>query len=215
MGLFLLNSLTVFSQSIELIGGVNRNNFFTYQEETAHFSSSYTPGYGYTIQIAIENVKVDWITARFTLSVDKYGGELDATDGGLGGAWTTKAKIDKSIFSLGVFPFNFKIANRIDLNLGFEVSGLIHETFRGTKSGWQMGQSYWSYDLNDKYDRYSSNLYFGLNGRVAYDFNIYDKWAISPQYSYYYGLMDEFVEFPKKTRSMRHYFCIGLQRKIK
>ena len=215
IGLIFFSSLTAFSQDIELIGGINKNDFFDFQQNERHFSSSYNSDYGYAIRIGIENIKIDRLTLRFTLGFDKYGGELTASDGGLGGGYTTDAKIDKSIISLGVFPLNFKIIDRIDLNFGFEISGLISENFSGTSSGWLMGEPYWSYDLNDKYDRFSSNTYFGLRGRIAYDFNISDKLAISPQYSYYFGLSNEFDEFPEATKSMRHYFCIGLQRKIK
>jgi hypothetical protein len=215
IGLFLLNNLTLFSQNLEIIGGLNKNSFFDFQQNEGHFSSSYNSDYGYAIRIGIENIKVDWLTLRFTLTYDKYGGELEASDGGLGGGYTTNVTIDKSIISLGVFPINFKIIDRIDLNFGFEMGGLLNESFSGTSSGWLMGEPGWSYDLNDKYDRYSAKTYFGLRGRIAYDFKISDKLAISPQYSYYFGLSNEFDEFPEATKSMRHYFCIGLQRKIK
>jgi len=215
IGLIFINSLTAFSQDVEIIGGLNRNNFFDFQQNEGHFRSSYDHDYGYAIRIGIENIKVDWMTLRITLGFDKYGGEITASDGGLGGGYTTNAKIDKSEISLGVFPLNFKIINRIDLNFGFEFSGLISEDFSGTSSGWIMAEPDWSYELNDKYDRFSSKTYIGLRGRIAYDFNISDKLAISPQYSYYLGLSNEFDEFPESTKSMRHYFCIGIQRKIK
>jgi hypothetical protein len=215
IGLILINSLTAFSQNIEIIGALNQNNFFDFQQNEGHFSSSYKSDNGYALRVGLEDIKVDWLTLRFTLSYDKYGGELKASDGGLGGGYTTNAKIDKSVISLGVFPVNFKIIDRIDLNFGFELSSLIIENFSGTSSVWLLGEPDWSYDLNDKYDRYSSKTYFGLRGRIAYDFNISDKLAISPQYSYYFGLSNEFDEFPEATKSMRHYFCIGLQRKIK
>lgn len=80
------------------------------------------------------------MTLRFTLSYDKYGGELKASDVGLSGVYTTNAKIDKFVISLGVFPVNFKIIDRIDLNFGFELSRLISENFIGSSSGWQLGE---------------------------------------------------------------------------
>jgi hypothetical protein len=213
--LIFLNSLNLFSQNLELVGGLNKNTFFDFQQDEGHFVSSYNSDLGYAIRIGIEDIKVDWLTLRLTLSYDKYGGKLKASNGGLSYGYTTIAEIDKSIISLGIFPINFKIIDRIDLNLGFEMSGLINETFNGTSSGWTMGEPGWSYDLNDKYDRYSAKTYFGLRGRIAYDFNLSDKLAISPQYSYYFGLSNEFDEFPEATKSMRHFFCVGLQRKIK
>ncbi len=213
--LIFLSSLTAFTQDIELIGGVNKNEFFDFQQNQGHYSSTYNSDYGYAIRVGIENLKVDWLTLRFTLGFDKYSSELTASDGGMGGGYTTNARIDKSVISLGVFPINIKIINCIDLNFGFEFSGLISENYSGTSSGWIMGEPDWSYDLNDKYERFSAKTYFGLCGRIAYDFNISDKFAFSPQYSYYFGLSNEFDEFPEATKSMRHYFSIGLQRKLK
>ncbi len=116
IGLILLSNLTTFSQNIEIIGGINQNNFFDFQQADPHFNSSYNSDYGYIIQIGLENIKVDWLTLRFTLSYDKYGGELKVSNSGLSGGSTTNAKINKSVISLGVFPVNFKIINRIDLN---------------------------------------------------------------------------------------------------
>jgi len=213
--LIFFNSLTTLSQNVEMYGGVNKNRFFDYQNNNGHYRSSYNADYGYAIGIGIENIKLDWLNLRFTLTYDKYSGELTASDGGNGGEYTTNAMIDKSVISLGVFPINFRLWGRIDLNFGFEFAGLLSENFEGTTSGWILGEPDWSYDLEDKYDNYSSNTYFGLRGRIAYDFKLSDKLAISPQYSYYFGLSNEFDEFPEYTKSMRHYFCVGLQRKIK
>ncbi len=213
IGLILLNSLTVFSQNIELFGGLNRNSFFDYRQ-VGHFVSSYNSELGYSFGVGVDNIKLNQWALRFTLNYDKYGGKVTASDGGLGSTFRTIAEIDKSIVSLGVFPVNFKLFDRIDLNFGFEISGLINEKVKGSYSTWSKGQPYRELDLNDKYERFSSMLYFGLRGRIAYDFNLSDNLAISPQYSYYFGLSNEFVGFPEKTKSMRHYLGIGLQRKI-
>ncbi len=220
IGLFLLSSLSLFSQNIELIGGVNKNVFFNFPRNQGNFSSSYNADYGFSVRIGVDNIKNRRMSLRFTLGYDKYGGELTAIEGGLGGSHTTEAKINKSIISLGLFPLNFRIINKIDLNIGVELARLIYEQYSGTTSGFHMGHdswSYnsWSYNLADKYDHFNAKTYVGIVARIAYDFNISDKWAISPQYSYYLGLSDEFKEFPETTKSMRHNFCIGIQRKIK
>lgn len=214
IALMILSNLSAFSQNIELMGGLNSNNFFDIKKNEGHYNSSYNSDYGYEIMIGAESRNDGSLTYRITLGFEKYGGELTASDGALGGGYTTNAKVDKSVFSLGLYPLNFRIKNKIDLNVGLEFSGLIHEKVDGTSSGWSIGSPQWSYDLNEKYERYSSNTYFGIRCRIAYDFNISDKMVISPQYSYYFGLLNEFDEFPETTKSMRHYFCIGLERKI-
>ena len=213
--LICLGNMSLFSQNMEVIGGINKNNFYNFNQQ-GHFVSSYTPGLGYTLKVGIEDVKVDWLKLRFTLGYDRCSGKLEASDGGLGGGYTTIAEVDKSLISVGVFPVNFKIINRIDLNFGFDISGLISETIEGTRSEWRIDEPYGSnYDLSDIYDRYSSLLYFGLKGRLAYDLRISDKLVISPQYSYYFGLSNEFDEFPEQTKSMKHYFCIGIQKRLR
>ncbi|NJK87216.1 MAG: hypothetical protein HC906_15785 [Bacteroidales bacterium] len=111
---------------------------------------------GCTFRIGIENVKVDWLTMRFILSYDKYSGKLHANHSGLGGGSTTTALFDKSVLSLGIFPINFQLIKKIDINIGFELAGLFSESFSGSVVGWMVGEPGWSYDLSEKFDRYSA-----------------------------------------------------------
>jgi hypothetical protein len=207
--------LTLFGQKIELFGGQNKNTFFNSAQTSGHFNSSYNSGSGFFAGIGVDSVKVDWMTMRFTLQLEKYGGKLEASDGGLGGGNSTHASIDKSIITLGLFPLNFRILKKIDLNLGLEISRLLDESFNGTIGGWMMGQPNWSENLQDKYSRFSSLSYFGIRGKISYDFLLTHSIIISPQFSYYYGLSGEFDEFPTETKSMRYSFGLGLKKEIK
>jgi hypothetical protein len=211
----LLNISNLFGQKLEMFGGANNNMFHNYHNNEGHFMSSYNSDFGFTAGFGLDSIRIDWLTFRFTLQFDKYAGKLEASDGGLGSGFTTIAKVDKSVISLGIFPINFRILKRIDLNFGLIISRLIDESFNGTSSGWIMNQPNWSYNLQDKYNQYSSATYFGFQGRIAYDFKLSKLIWISPQYIYYFGLSNEFVEFPEDTKSMRHYFCIGIKKKFK
>lgn len=214
--LIFTSSLKTFGQkSIEFFGGYCKNNFHDYMKDEGHYQSSYELGNnGYSVGIGIEKIQVDWLTMRFTLRYDKYDGEILASDGGLGGGYTTKANIDKSLLTLGLFPVNLKVVKAVDINIGLEISRLIHESISGTASGWLMGQPNWSEDLNDRYDRYNNLLYIGLKSRIAYDLKLRNDLYISPQYQIYYGISNEFEEFPEATKSIRHYFCIGIEKTI-
>jgi|WetSurSiteA1Bulk_404760.scaffolds.fasta_scaffold25536_3 hypothetical protein len=212
--IFITFNLTLYSQKIEIFGGVNKNIFHDYNKDF-HITSLYNSELGYTAGFGIDSIKIDWLTVRFSMQFDKYGGNLEANYHGLGGGNTTVAEIDKWIISLGIFPLNFRLFHKIELNFGLEISRLINETYKGKASGWQIGQDNWSYDLQDKYDQFSSKMYFGIKGRIAYDFNLSQSMIISPQYSYYFGLSNEFQEFPEYIKSMRHYLCIGIIKKIK
>jgi hypothetical protein len=207
--------LTIYCQNIELMGSVNKNDFYNFNRNLGHFRSSYTSGFGYSVKIGIENIKIDWMKLRLTLNYDSYNGELKASDGGLAGDYTVEAKVKKSIISVGIFPINFKIRERLDINIGFELSRLINEEFQGTKSGWFMYSPNYNYDLKEIYDRFSALKYFGFSGRLAYDFKLSESISISPQYLYYFGLSNEFDEFPERTKSKRQYFCLGIEKKIK
>ena len=208
------NSLTLFCQNLEIVGGPNLNIFYDFNNDP-HIVTHYTSDLGYTARFGIENIKVDWLNLRFTLSYDKYCGTFETTFGGQAGGYTSSAVINKSIVTFGIFPLNFRFKNRIDLNFGFEISRLINESFKGTIRGWSLFQPDYSYDLQERFNRFNSLVYYGVRSRIAYDFILRNSYVISPQYSYYFGLSNEFKEFPDVTKSMRHYFCIGIKKKIK
>lgn len=207
-------SCNLFSQKIELFGGANKNVFHDYNNDR-HFSSTYNSDYGFSAGFGLDSIKIDWLTLRFTLEYDKYKGKLNATHVSLGGGNTTIANIDKSVISLGIFPINFLIFKRIDLNFGLLISRLITESNNGTITGWKIGSPDYNYILQDRYKRYSTLTYFGFQGRIAYDFKISQSIIISPQYIYYFGFSNEFVESPEDTKSMRHYFRLGIEKNFK
>lgn len=217
--LVILSSISLYSQNIESAGGLLINRFHDFNYDGGHYKSTYDNGLGYSFLIGIENFGLDdknvkWIRLRLTLSYDRYNGDIDVYSGGLGGGGSTRASIEKSTVSLGIFPLNFRIRNRVDLNFGFIISRLVSETFSGSRSGWMIGRPGYYFDLNDSYDSFSSIMYYGIKGRVAYDFGISDTFVISPQYSFYLGLSGEFTEFPYKTKSMRHFFGLGFEYRI-
>jgi hypothetical protein len=206
-------SLTLYGQRIEVFGGVNKSIFHDCNNEGAHYMSTYNQGSGYIVGIGIDSLIPVLLKMRFTLQLDKYGGELQASDGGLGGGFTTKAKIEKTLIALGASPVNLRILKRIDFNFGFEVSRLMNEKYMGTSSGWVLGQTNWSVDLQDRYDRFSALTYFGLRARVAFDLFAFKSLVVSPEYLFYYGISNEFDRFPEETKSIRHSICIGIKRK--
>lgn len=208
------NSLFLMGQKVELFGGAGNNMFHDFNYREGHFVSSYQSGMSYCVGIGIDRVKLERLKLRFTLQFDHYIGELDASDGGLGGGFTTVAKVKKSIISFGLFPINFQFFKKIDFNVGFAFSRLIDESFSGTSSGWLMNQPNWSDNLQDKYSQYSEKMYFGLQARIAYDFQLSESMCISPQYLCYIGLSSEFAEFPTQTKSLRNYFCIGVKKSL-
>ncbi|PIF05985.1 MAG: hypothetical protein CSA36_03940 [Draconibacterium sp.] len=212
--LIVISCLPAFGQNIELFGGLNANNFYDLENE-GHYQSSYNSGSGYSFGLTIDNISADCMTLRLSLKFDKYSGNLTASDGGLGGGYTTTAEIDKSLISLGVFPLSFRIVKRIDLNIGFEISKLISESYKGKINYWLMGGPNFRYDLQERYNKYSNPINFGLSARLGYNLQINESIAISPQYTFYFGLSNEFIEFPKATKSIRHFIGLGIKKRLK
>lgn len=212
---FILFTFTsVNGQNLEIIGGISKPTFYNFEQVSGHFKSSYISGIGSTALIAIDKVNADWINLRLTLGFENYGGQIEAYDGGLGYGHTTIAEINKTVLSLGIYPFNFFFLNRLECNFGFYLSALINETFSGKTSGWTMNQIDESYDLEEKYDRYNALGYFALTARLAYVIPLTNTISITPQYSYHLGLSSEFSEFPEASKSMKNYFCFGIKKRI-
>lgn len=153
---------------------------------------------------------------RLALGYQKYSNDFTASDGGNGGGFSVQAKIEKSVVSFTVYPLNFAFWDRLNINLGVALSATVYNTYDGVRKHYTLfdPSSDTTDDLHDLYETYNSFGHFGLSGRLAYDFKLSSKVTLSPQYSYYYGLTSEFQQFPKKARTMRHYYCIGIGWKI-
>ncbi|MEN8230861.1 MAG: hypothetical protein ABFS38_22085 [Bacteroidota bacterium] len=205
-------SFSSYAQNIECFGGANYNIFRDSWNADGHIYSEYEPAFGHQFGIGINDLRIDWITFRFTLSYDKYGGSLQSTYGGLGGGKSTTAEINKSIVSVGIYPVVLKVFEKIIINAGFELSRLIHESFSGKTGGWNYGSNEnWNYDLSEKYSHFSSKSYAGVRFRIAYELSLGGKYYFVPQYSNYFSIGSEFAEFPESTRSFRQYLAIGIQ----
>lgn len=213
--LICISSLTLYSQSIEVFGGANRNIFYGQKHKNySYFTANYQTGDGFTAGIGIDSLHINRFRMRFALQFDQYNGSFNAeSNSGKAVYQRAMGEIVKSVVSLGFFPLNFTIKKKLDLNFGAEVSSLLNENISGTGFYESLveGEPV-TYDLSYYYDRYSSRANYGLKGRIAYQLAL-SRILLIPQYSFYYGLSSEFKEFPQATKSMRHSFCIGIKRK--
>lgn len=212
--LICISSLTLYSQSIEVYGGVNRNLFYGQKDKNySYFTADYQAGNGFTGGIGIDSLFINRFRIRFTLQFDRYNGSFEA-ESNSGKAFYHRAagEVEKSIVSLGFFPLNFTIKKKIDLNFGAEASAFLSESVTGTGFFEYLLEAPVSYDLATHYDKFSTRACYGLKGRIAYPL-AFSKVILIPQYSFYYGLSSEFKEFPQATKSMRHSICLGIKMK--
>jgi len=214
--LFLIFSLYVgslYSQSLELAGGLDINTFYQVGNNGYHYSSTYSMGSGYVIRGAYNFSERHKVPIRLTIAYDKYQGDLSAHNTGLGGGYILDARINKSVLMFGLAANVLKPTNNLNLSFGVDFSVLLTESFVGTGHTW-FADSSWTSDVSEEYNDYNSSSYFGLNATISYDFPITDDISIFPQYTFYLGLTKEFTKFPDFTRSIRQYFCIGIKKKI-
>jgi len=206
-------SKTVFSQSFEFFGGISKNKFYDIQDNRPFDTGKYNSGINSYFGIGLHQIEIEDIEFGITISYEKFGGDLWATSGGRGGGRTVTAKVDKSIVSIGIFPFSKKIYNQLQISIGLIYSALLRESFSGTdNSTVLLAPSLNTFEkLEVKYKNYGTNSVVGFKSTLSYDFKIFENVSLSPHYSFYIGLFEEFKDFPRATKSMRHFFGIGLK----
>ena len=209
-------STIILGQSTEIFGGINLNKLHEFHKDD-HFETNYSIRNGYRIGIGVDSIKIDWLTMRFTLAFDSYGGEIHETYQGLASGSSSNVQFEKSVISIGLYPINFHILKNADVNLGIEISRLVNEKFSGTKWGILLTDSGYvqsSSDIHDKIDRFSSTWYCGFQARIAYNINLTESLALKPQYSFYFGFSDEFAEIIDNKKLMKHYLGISIVKKL-
>ena len=211
--LFLIN-LQCFGQKPDVFIGMNANLFHDYKAKQGHYSSSYKLALGYTAGLGLDIIKKDRFKLRITVQYDHYNGISEVSDGGLGGGYTTYANVNKSIVSLGLFPVRFRFLKKIDVNFGLLFSGLIDESFSGNRLGWKLNSPPVNVNLLGMYKHFSSKTNVGCQLRFSREFELSNSVLITPQYMFYYGLLNEFRDYIMDANSVRHYFCIGFKKKI-
>ncbi len=217
LAIFLLSMcLPGFSQTLELSGGYLLNHMFDYEDDYyTHWRSDYTNGGGYGLVLALEDVSAGRARMRFSLAFEHFDGELSAYNSGLGSGSGKTAEFNKSLLSVCFFPHGFTILKKFDLHIGIQISCLLNEKFTGTTSSWSIiPYTGGSSTMEEKYDHFNSAFYAGLIARLAYNIKVAESLYIFPQYSFYFGLSPEFREFPTETRSMRHFFAIGIEKRL-
>lgn len=213
----LSNCISGYGQSIEVYGGYGINQLFHFGID-GHYEIEYSANDGYSLGVGLENVQIDNLNMRFTLSLHHYKGNIKETYSGLANSSTTEVYFSKSDISLGLFPLNFYLFNHLNINAGFSISRLLSEDFHGIRSGCSGNpdgtiDSY-RIEIDDENDRFSSKWSFALQTRLAYDIHLSENLALSPFYSYSFGFSAEFSELDTDVKLMRHLFGISIKIKL-
>lgn len=207
----LLHAGILFGQRMELFIGANKNTF--YGKNGTDFAS-YNSANGFSAGIGLDKIGSGKLKARITLQFDSYGGRLETKRVGTSSGESINAKVKKSVIGFCYFPLNISFKNRLDFNFGFQFSALISETNSGVVQGYDPFRLSYQYDLNERYNRFSSRTYFGISARLAYNIYLSNSIALTPQYIFHLGITPEFAHFPQETKAFRHYLCLGVSKKI-
>lgn len=203
-------------QRVEISGGLNRNQFYNLGKQDVHNSSQYNSGDGYSFGLSLEDLNLDTLPIKLSLEFTNYKGHLNVGSSGLGAGSSTDAQVNINTFGLGIYPFNFNIFKNLRVCFGSEFRFLLNEKTSATRYSWKMDDAT-HHVVSSEHELTGINEKFnvGILGHVGYDFKLKSGWIIIPQYQFYLGLTDEFKNIEATTKSFRHYFKIGIARKLK
>ena len=203
---------SVFAQRIGYFGGLNRNNFYDFKnnDKLTYYEANYTTGIGFEFGVSIENIQIDSIPMRFTVSISNYKGNVAVEDGYLLGGSTSNFTSNKYVVNAGIFPVNVKLEKNIRFNLGGQFSYLLAQSIVGEHVKYRANEGQERIKMDSDFFYTRRNLYFGISARLSYDIELQNDWILAPQYNFYLGLTTEFKNIESKTNSMRHLIGIGL-----
>lgn len=204
-----ISSPTVQAQQIDFFGGVNRNDLYDGGDDL-HYRSVLVNKWGYTVGVGIDSLFK--IPMEIILQYDWYGVEVTASNGGLGSGYTVEASVRKSIISLVVIPIRIRPSPKLGIGLGFGYSHLINENYKGIRSDWSLIMPLDTTDLNEAYTEFSEKWNFGFLARTVYSIPLSGSISLTPHFSWYVGLQNEFKWFPTTIKSMRFYLGIGIKK---
>lgn len=211
---FSLKLLMASGQQIGFSGGYCTNQFYNFIEEGGHTLALYQDGTGYRFNINLDNIRLDTIALRVSVHFEKFTGALMTSDGGQGGSSTTKAEIEKSVIGISLFPINIRIFKELKLSLGGELSYVVGSEVTGSRTITSITAP-WSYsNLHDNQADFFKTFTFGIIGRVAYNFKLYQNYYLVPEYNFYLGLTREFDDTEIYTYSRRHLYMLGIAKRI-
>ena len=203
---------SVFAQRIGYFGGLNRNHFYDFKnnDKLTYYEANYTTGIGFEFGVSIENIQIDSIPMRFTVSISNYKGNVAVEDGYLLGGSTSNFTSNKYVVNAGIFPVNVKLEKNIRFNLGGQFSYLLAQSIVGEHVKYRANEGQERIKMDSDFFDTRRNLYFGISARLSYDIELQNDWILAPQYNFYLGLTTEFKNIESKTNSMRHLIGVGL-----
>lgn len=204
-------SIVLEGQYAEFFTGGNVNRFYI-SNDSENYSS--IAALGYSVGFAIGGLKPFYFPIRIGVHYDKYSGAVSVAYRGGGGSASSNVNTVKSTISFALYPIDITVYDKVRVSLGAKYSLLVNESFTGSEQGWSMPNNSWSFNLQDKYKRFNSKNTTGLILRTSYEIELNKSISISPQYSAYLGVSEEFKGLFASTKSLRNFVGVGIVKKF-
>lgn len=191
-------------QRLSLGVGGGWSRFYNYPSESYRFHSNFETGKAFAIVLSFDEfTSEDYIPVRFALTLESYEGRLRVGDGGLGYSNRLTADARKTILGFVYFPLNFRFFRNIEINFGIQGSIVLSHKIYGDLSHWEIIYGGSVMDLEDD-DSVVKPWSIGIPARLGYSFKITQDLLVTPYYTFYWGLADEFRNVVFEVKTMRH-----------
>ncbi|MCF8238614.1 MAG: hypothetical protein K9I85_10690 [Saprospiraceae bacterium] len=209
-----LSCTSISGQHIDLTAGIIYPQIHDATSGSRHYHATFDSKVGYHVGFGADFLKHRWFKPRLSIAYDRYGVDLRAQDGGLGGSAGSDVNVTKSQFSMEFYPICLHMDSIFEFDIGAAAAILVQDGFKGTQF-WSVldvnGNSVtMTKDIRKDYDRYNAPTSFGLRCRFAYHYYLNPTLKLTIHYMFHYGLTPEFIEFPDNVKTVRHYLGIGI-----
>ena len=206
---------SIIAQSLEFSVGYTRNRFYDWHKETPYFETKYPAGNGYSISVSIDDIDTKIHPLRFSLRLTNYKGKFKINSGVKKSSSFTNAQIERYSLEAIIYPLNIEIFHNFRFSFGGVINYILQSKINGYQNQYDMISGYSSDVIDENIIDPDVLFFLGIIWRAAYNIKIKNDWIIVPQYLFYLGFSNEFSNIPADIKSYRHYFEIGISRKLK
>ncbi len=200
------------SQSLELSGGKVWNKYWELKlaEDDRGSYTSYNMRDGEFIGLTLDDVFKDSWPMRFGIGLDKSSTRAYSRVNQNAGSTAYDLNIERTTFHLRAEIYNLKAGNFYFNFVGFDLSFLLNEKTTGTYDPTISNQEVYLDTAN-----LTRFFTFGITNRMAYEFNLGNKWKVLAFYKFYFAFGKEFnIDYYFNPNVFRHYLGLGVKRNL-
>ena len=210
----------LFGQDIEILGGLNINNYYDFQTKNSKYHTEYKDGNGIHIGVGFRGVRIknqenEIIGINLYLIYDNYSGAVKTFKEIGNGGRLTEFSTQKHILSFGIYAPEIKLLQKkLRFSFGPEIRFLLGDKINGSLKSISETSQLLLELYNEDIKGFSNPVTLGLSFKFGYLININNQFMLQPQYNISIGVTNEFKEYRPPVQSMIHRFSIGIIRKF-